>query len=153
MITDALTMFFDTFSLAGAAAGTAVVSNVIDLGSARDIGRGQPLRLRIQCDTTFTSGGALTLAVEYDDSPNPDGSGSTQRVVAPTVALAGLTAGAVLLDLYLPDNLQRYLVVKATPGTAAVTAGAISAFILFDSDTPQGLAISNYPSAVPSTGF
>ena len=57
MILDSLLEFADATSVA-AAAGTALIGDVIDLQEARDIGNGEPIYLVIQCDTSIITGGA-----------------------------------------------------------------------------------------------
>ena len=52
--------------------GSTASSNVIDLGVARDIAGGvtEALKLLIQVNTTFTSGGSATLQVQVQTSPD-----------------------------------------------------------------------------------
>lgn len=57
MILDETLEFADAVSVA-AAAGTALIGDVIDLETARDMGNGQPVYLVIQCDTSIITGGS-----------------------------------------------------------------------------------------------
>lgn len=104
-------------------------TNKLDLGAVRDyVGQGQDLVLNVVVNTTFTSGGAATLAVAVLSCATVDGSYTT-HVSTPALALAGLTAGTILLQITLPPDIERYLKLTYTIGTAVMTAGAIDAWI------------------------
>lgn len=108
--------------------GDTASSNVYDAGNAAssDIGHIQGIYLNVQVDTAATSGGSATLTPVLQHSD--DNSTFADAMVGPQVALAGLTAGAVLWQTKLPLNLKRYTRVVWRVGTAALTAGAFSAF-------------------------
>jgi hypothetical protein len=129
MIIDAQARFFN----AQAVTSAAVISNIYDTLSsntpARNIGRGQPLRLVATIDTTFAGGTALTLT--YEQSANPDGSSST--VLSTGAVGATPAAGTKAWDVHVPQNTQRYVFVRATP-TGTYTAGALSAELVSDTD-------------------
>lgn len=138
MITDALNAFLTRVNLAGTAANATVTSDIIDLGplfsAARNLGRGQPLRLRVQVEASIV-GGPVTIA--YADSPNPDGSSPTVRDTGSASATSP-AAGMILRDIWLPDNLQRYVFLQVNNGAAAITAGVVTAAIVENSDSPPG---------------
>src|SRR5258706_1216162 len=110
MILDALLQFDNAVSLA-IAVGSQVSTNVIDLGitsgiptsasggGARDIGIGDDpaMKLLVQVSTTFTSGGAATLAVALQGAVD-NGAGAPAAFstwwTSPAYALATLVAGA-----------------------------------------------------------
>src|SRR6266478_2756933 len=118
MILDALLQFDNAVSLA-IAAGTQASTNVIDLGvtsgipssasggGARDIGIGDDpaLKLLVQVTTTFTSGGAGTLAVSLQGAID-NGAGAPAAYstwwTSPAYALAALNAGSRLFDMDMP---------------------------------------------------
>lgn len=129
MITDAQTRLFNAQAITNAA----VLSNIYDTGPstpARNIGRGQPLRLKATVDTTFAGGTGLSLT--YEQSDNPDGSSST---VLGTFALGATPAGGTsVLDVHVPQNTKRYVFARVTP-TGTYTAGALSVNIVSDTDT------------------
>ncbi len=109
--------------------GDTASSNVYDAGNAEssDIGHAaNGLYLNVNCDTTATSGGAATLQPVLQHSD--DNSTFVDAAAGPVVALAGLTAGASLWKTKLPLGLNRYTRVVFRVGTAALTAGAFSAF-------------------------
>jgi hypothetical protein len=152
MILDALLQFDSNVSLA-IAAGSQVSSNSIDLHivglpvlanlqGARDMGIGDDpaLKLLVQVTTTFTSGGAGTLAVALQGATD-NGSGVANAFstwwTSPTYALATLVAGARLMDMDMPRPpagiaVPRFLQLNYTVGSATMTAGKVSSFIVID---------------------
>lgn len=155
MILDSLLQFDNAVSLA-IAAGTQPSTNTIDFGiasgipssanggGARDMGIGDDpsLKLLAQVSTTFTSGGAGTLAVALQGAPD-NGAGApgafTTWWSSPTYALATLVAGARLLDMDFPRPpagiaVPRFVRLLWTIGTATMTAGNASAYVVLDRD-------------------
>lgn len=109
---------------------------------ARDIGIGDDpaLKLLVQVITTFTSGGAGTLAIALQGATD-NGSGQPAAFstwwTSPTYALATLVAGTRLYDMDMPRPpagiaIPRFLRMTWTIGSNAMTAGAIQAFIVLD---------------------
>lgn len=155
-IMDARNEFCDATSVA-AAAGTALVGNVIDLGAAaRDIGNGEPLYLNITVDTEIITGGSagtIQFFLASDDAAAiaTDGSATIHLTSASIVtddagangALA--SAGATILCAALPQGAiyERYLGILCTIGTTTVTAGKINAWLSKD---PRGWRA--YPDAL-----
>lgn len=146
MILDERNEFADATSVA-AAAGCAVIGDVIDLGAAsRDIGNGEPVFLVITTDTEVITGGAAGT-IQFDlvsDSLATLGAGvladctthfSTGSMVTDDAALndARLNAGGVIACVALPyGTYERYLGILCTIGTTTVTAGKINAFLTHD---------------------
>jgi hypothetical protein len=145
MIIDSLNEFADATSVA-AAAGTALIGNVIDLGATpQDLGNGEPMYLIITVDTSIITGGvagtiAFSLASDAQAAIATDGSATTHintgTFVTDDVALAALLEGSVAYVGAVPTGAgkayERYLGVLATVGTTTVTAGAINAFLTKD---------------------
>lgn len=146
MIMDERTEFADAASVA-AAAGTALIGDVIDLGAvARDMGSGQPLYLVITTDTEIITGGsagtiAFQLASDAQAAIATDGSASvhidTGTFVTDDSAAnsAQLNAGGVIFCGPLPLQgrvYERYLGILAVIATTTVTAGTINAFLTLD---------------------
>lgn len=144
MIMDERTEFADAASVA-AAAGTALIGDVIDLGSvARDIGGGQQAWLVITCDTSIITGGAagtiqFSLASDAQAAIAVDGSATVHLTTAAFVtdddALNRWDAGGVIFAGALPMEgpvYERYLGILCTIATTTVTAGKINAFITLD---------------------
>lgn len=150
MILDSRNEFADAVSVA-AAAGTALIGNVIDTAAVvRDLGMGQPLYFVVTVDTEIITGGAagtikFQLASDAAAAIATDGSASVHLdsgtfVTDGTDANdAELKAGAVMFAAPLPMEgraYERYLGVLCTIATATVTAGKINAFLTLD--PPRG---------------
>jgi hypothetical protein len=166
---------FDTNVSLAIAAGTQVSTNVIDLGitsgiptsanggGARDIGIGDDpaMKLLVQVITTFTSGGAGTLAVTLQGAVD-NGSGAPAAFsswwTSPAFALATLVAGGRLMDMDMPrppDGIAvpRYLRLSYAVATATMTAGNVSSFIVLDRDDQMYNGTNNsimggYPAGI-----
>jgi len=149
MILDALLQFDSALNLAQVP-GSYNSANVIDLHmlgipvlanlqGARDIGIGDDpaMKLLVQVGTTFTGGTSLSVALQ--GAPD-NGSGLPGTFVtwyiSPVYALAGLIAGARLLDMDMPRppagvQVPRFLrLVYAVLGT--MTAGTMNSYIVLD---------------------
>jgi len=132
--------FADATALSTAGTGRALVGDVIDLEVARDIGNGQVVYLVIQVTTAVTSAGAATvsfeLATDAAAAIATDGS-ATEHITTAAIPKATLVAGyEMCIPLPLEgDAYERYLGVIQNVGTAALTAGAINAFLTLD---PRG---------------
>ena len=143
MILDSLLEFADATSVA-AAAGTALIGDVIDLQEARDIGNGEPIYLVIQCDTDIITGGSagtvkFQLASDAAAAIATDGSATVHYdtgTIATGAAGSGLTAaGATIAAIALPmegNAYERYLGILCVTATTTTTAGAINAFLTKD---------------------
>jgi hypothetical protein len=146
MILDERNEFADAVSVA-AAAGTALIGDVIDLGTiTRDIGNGEPLYLVITTDTEIITGGSagtiqFALASDAQAAIATDGSASihflTKAYVSDDAAAndAQLNAGGVIAVVALPRSgvvYERYLGILCIIATTTVTAGKINAFLTHD---------------------
>lgn len=146
MILDERTEFADATALNTGAAGTYNVGDIIDSGVARDLGQ-QPVYLVIQITTAVTSAGAATVQFQLVSDATSTISTTTQTIHAITAAIpkATLVAGYQLV-IPLPAEqpaYERYLAIQQVTGVAALTAGAINAFLTLD---PNGNRA--YPDAV-----
>lgn len=150
MILDERNEFADAASVA-AAAGTAMIGDVIPLGSiARDMGMGEPVWLVITCATEIITGGAagtikFQLASDAQAAIATDGSATVHLdsgtfVTDDSAANATqMNAGEVIFAAPLPvqgNVYEAYLGILAVIGTTTVTAGAINAFLTLD--PPRG---------------
>jgi hypothetical protein len=143
MILDNLLEFADATSVA-AAAGTALIGDVIDLQEARDIGNGEPIYLVIQCATSIITGGdagtiKFQLASDAQAAVATDGSATihfdTGTFVTDGDDANALDAGAVIAAIALPMEgrvYERYLGILCITATTTTTAGAINAFLTKD---------------------
>lgn len=130
MILDQLHTFADAQAVTSVA--TNASTNDIDLGAARDLGKGQELWLYAYVQTTATSGGSATLTAALVTDDNSAFSSATTLLTTSAIAVASLTAGLVLLKQRIPSTTERYLRVNWIVATAALTAGKFSAFIATD---------------------
>lgn len=144
MILDERLEFADATSVA-AAAGTALIGDVIDLGeTTSDVGNGQPIYLYISVDTSIITGGtagvvAFALVSDAQAAIATDGSATihwqSQDFVTDDDALNDLDAGYRIGPIALPMGLplyERYLGLLCITTTTTTTAGAISAGLTFD---------------------
>ena len=142
MFLDAQLLFSDAQAITAAAAST----NIVDLGSARDIGLGENLYVGVTVDVAFTDAGSdstLTVALQGDstDTFTPDS----------TVTLFTIPALAAIGDSFFARispavaNL-RYIRLYYTPVTGDLTTGSVTAFITKDIqkviDYPKGYTIT-----------
>lgn len=140
MILDERTEFCDATALNTGAAGSYLIGDVIDLGLLFNstVGDnmgiiGEDLYFIVQVDTAVTSGGAATvqfhLCSDAQAAIATDGS-ATYHFSSAAIGKATLIAGYQAVMVKLPaGTYERYLGVLQTTGTAALTAGAVSAFL------------------------
>ena len=137
MILDELCEFADATALSTAGTSTYNVGSSVDSSVARDLGNGQPIYCVIQV-TTAVAGTSSTVvfALRSDSSATlaVDGSATTHWR-SEAIAEATLVAG---FELVFPIPLgpdiayERYLGIQITVGAAALSAGAINAFLTMD---------------------
>ena len=133
MILDERAEFCDATSIA-ASAGTALVGDVMDLTTARDMGNGHSLYLVVQLTTAVASGGSATVNIQLaSDAAAAIATDGSATVHWQTGALAKtvFTAGkqfVVPLPWENPDY-EQFLGIIVTTATATTTAGAVNAFL------------------------
>jgi hypothetical protein len=112
---------------------TVYSDNVIDLLTPnRNIGRGRNMRAYAVVDTDYV-GGTSIQAQLIEHATSTGSSSPTVLATGPAVAVADAVAGAVLMDVLVPDTDKQYLSYRyITVGN--VTAGKVSSFILADTD-------------------
>lgn len=145
-ILDERTEFADATALSTAGTGRALVGDVIDSSVARNVANGRPLYLVIQVTTAVTSAGAATVSFEFVSDAQAaiavDGTASMHFASA-AIPKATLVAGYKAVVIALPLEgvaYERYLGVIANVGTAALTAGAINAFLTTDPNRWKAIA-------------
>ena len=149
MMMDKLLEFCNSTALNTGAAGSYIIGDVVNTGSTptlKDLGNGQPLYLVIQVDTAVDSSADNTTQAFalVSDSVSTLDSSLTTHCTTGTQAQATLVAGKTfIMALPLGVNYEQYIGIQQTTGTAAATAGAVSAFIVTD---PAGWAA--YPDAI-----
>lgn len=148
MFMDSTLKFAQDLSIA-APAGTALVGDVIDLGTApADFGDvSRPMYLVIQMTEGVVSAGAATLqfiiATDAQAAIATNGT-ATQHVLTGVMPKTALTKGTQLvLQLpFTPPAYERYLGLLVVTGTATTTTAEINAFLTVDPQTwkayPEG---------------
>ena len=150
MIMDERTEFADNVTLSGS--GTAVVGDVIDLGSTgRDVGNGQELYLVIKTggtEITSGSGGNLEFQLVSDSTENLATSPTVHFSTGDlTINVAGsnddrLNAGGYIARVAIPTgDFERYLGIRRIT-SVAFTARTVDAFL-----TPNPAAWKAYANA------
>lgn len=146
MILDKLLLFCSGQALTA----TAVSTDVIDLGVARDISPGEPIQGFVDTVTDLLSGGSSTLQVQVQGST--DNSTFTTYWESEAIAKASVTAPGSRIDFEMPRPtpgraLPRYLRLNFVVGTANFTAGTITAGLLGARDDlvtyPAGVNVVN----------
>jgi len=143
---------------ASQAAGTFNFTDVIDLGTARDIGNGQPVYLVLVCtggaDGIITGGAAGTISFQLvSDATGTIQTDGTQSVhlktkdyVTDDSSLNEIKNGDVFFVGALPtggnEPYERFLALQLVVATTTTTEGTVSAFLTHD---PTGW--TSYPDA------
>jgi hypothetical protein len=129
------------------ATGDTASTNVYDAGSANasDLSlTGENLWITARVNTTATSGGSATVQAVLQDSA--DNATFADVIAGPAIAVAGLTAGANMLQITPPAGLRRYTRIAYRVAVAALTAGKFDAFysntIQRNVSRPSGFAVS-----------
>lgn len=144
MILDKTLMFSELQALTTTAPST----NIVDLGSVRDIGQGEELWLTVRVGTAAASTGSSTVTIALQtDTASGFGTAVTLAQTA-AIAKASLTANTEVWKIPLPEGVQRYLRLNYTVATADLTAGTFDAFLSLDRRQN-----SYYASGVPVGGF
>lgn len=132
MILDALL----ALSKAQAVTNSAVSTNTIDLGVARDIGSGRELYAVITVDEAATAAGAATVTFQAIVSANADLSAGDVVSQTGAIGKADLTLGRKPIVVPIsPNNLpgtpngRRYLGLNYSVGTGPLTAGKFTCYI------------------------
>lgn len=138
MILDERNEFADATALDTGGTGLALLGDVIDLGAEapEGFGEGEQMYLCIQVTTAVTSAGAATVQFQLVSDAQAaiaaDGS-ETLHAQSDAIPKATLVAGyMVVLPVPQTPDYERYLGVQTNVGTAALTAGAVNAFLTLD---------------------
>lgn len=129
--------FVDGLSLSsGTNTGYNNTGDLIDLGTARDIGGGEVMYLVFQVDEAIGGSSSTVSFMLVSDSTTTIATNGAQTIhyASDVIAEADLVAGYTLcvpLPLEAPEY-ERYLGVQLNVGTAALNAGSFSAFITRD---------------------
>jgi hypothetical protein len=109
---------------------SAASTNVLDLVTENlEMGAGNPYWLNIRIGTAFAGGTSITFELSYDTTLPIDAS-STVIWQTPAIATASLTAGAWIMRMPLPYNIdeEQYVGLFYTVA-GTMTAGTINAWL------------------------
>ena len=143
MYVDAQTLFSDAQAITASAAS----ENVVDFGSARDIGVGQELYLVVLVDVAFTDAGddsTVAVTIETDDNV---GFASATTVQTIGTFAAESAAGSRFVARLQPDaGWEQYVRLYYTVANGNLTTGSLTAFLTTDiyawSAYPIGYTVS-----------
>ena len=123
------------FSTAQAVTSTAISENTLDLGSARDLGAGQPVWIVLQVTTALTNTGTVAVTVVNHTSAPTSTVGTTIMTLG-TIAAAS-AAGTKLQAILPPCATDRqHLAVQYTV-SGTVSAGAVDCFLTATPDNAK----------------
>jgi len=132
MILDEENLFSDKQAVTVTAGST----NVVDLGVKRDIGKGTPIPLLIQCTEDAAADGAATVKFSVRISDNSDMSNSKTVIETGAIPKADLVAGYQVPISYIPLGTEgRHVDVYYTVATGPLTAGKFTAGITAGNQT------------------
>ena len=117
---------------AQAVSASAASTNIIDLGSDRDIGPGEDMRLVFSCDTT-QEGTLPTVTFKLQTSAT---AGGTFTDLATSRTVDAMSSGDAVV-MGLPDTNEQFIRAYFTIGGSSISAGAFSAQIVKDASQWQ----------------
>jgi hypothetical protein len=127
------------FSEAQAVTATAVSTNTLDLGQARDIGAGEDLSVFIDVDVAALAAGAATVDFQFISSASAALTSPTELASTGPIGKAELTLGRKAIELKVQRALlnaqplgQRYVGLQYVVATGPLTAGSFTAGIVVD---------------------
>lgn len=132
------------FSKDQAITATANSTDVIDTGSARNLGVGHPLGVAVQVTEDFATLTSLTVEFQTDSAENFSGATTLFSVVVP---VADLEAGYKIPPIYVPRGTKRYVRLRYVVGGSNATAGKVTAGLVLDQTDWQA-----YPGVVGGYG-
>ena len=113
--------------------GSELSENIIDLGAAKNVAKGQPLYLVITVDTSFAT--ATSINFQLMTHTTTTVSSGSIMVETGAIAIASLTAGRAPIVIPVADALgtaKRYVGLYCVLAGSNATAGAITAFLAHD---------------------
>lgn len=137
MIMDERNEFADATALSTAGTSTYNVGDFIDLGSVTNYIGGsnaKQMYLVIQVSTTVSgTSSTVTFKLVSDATTTiaTDGS-ATQHLATAAIPEATLVAGYQIVFALPSGAYERYLALQTTIGAAALSAGAVNAFLTYD---------------------
>jgi len=147
-------MFLDKqnmLSEAQAVTASAVSTNTIDLGVARDIAPGEDLSIFVAVDVAALAAGAATVEFQVISSAAAALTSPTVLSSTGPIGKAELTLNRKLIELKVPRAVllaqpvgQRYLGIQYVVATGPLTAGSFTAGIVVDFQDQKQLYASGF---------
>jgi hypothetical protein len=130
MILDKLNTFSDAQAVTSSVASTDYINQLAAGGAIQ-----RPAYLEVRVDTLATSTDSATVAFSLQSADDSAFSTNlTTHFSSGAIAKADLTAGKVVAQTPLPQNLRQYVRVYYTVAVADLTGGKFDAYIV---DTPS----------------
>ena len=121
------------FSDAQAVTATAASTNLIDIGSARDIGVGETLYLVSSIDVDMTDASSdSTLAVTLETDDNAGFSSATTIATIGTFAALSVAGTRIVIKLPPDVGYEQFIRVLYTPANGNLTTGSFTTFLTTD---------------------
>lgn len=143
MIHDAHNLFSDAQALTAAAAS----SNILDLGTIRDLGTGENLYIVLTVDTALTDTGSnstVTVDLQTDDNSGFSSNATAQTLF--TIAAVAAAGTKYIARIQPGAGNERYARLYYTMNNGDLTTGAVTAEIVHDVDKfvayPKGYTIT-----------
>jgi len=124
MILDGDMIFSDSQSETTVAAHDS--TNVVNFGAAHV---GYNNKVIIAVPTACTSSGSATVIFSVVTDDNASFSSATTLFTSSTYAYSDLTTGKLVAEYVLPWEVEQYVKIIYTIGTAALTGGAFNAYV------------------------
>jgi hypothetical protein len=105
---------------------SAYSTDVIDLGSLRDVGAGEEIQVLIQATEAFTAAGAATLTVSLETATTENFASPVTLASTGAIPVASLTLGSKASITAVPGKVLRYLRLSFVVATGPMTAGKIT---------------------------
>jgi hypothetical protein len=109
--------------------GSANSTDVLDLGSSRDVGAGETNSVVVQVTEAFNNCTSLTVALQTSST---EAFSVPVQLTAATVVLASLTAGAKFSIGAIPRGVLKYIRIAYTVTGSAPSTGKITAGVAVD---------------------
>jgi hypothetical protein len=124
---------------------SAYSTDLIDLGSLRDVGAGEQVQTLIQTTEAFTAAGAATLTVTLETATDAAFTVPVALASTGAIPVASLTLGSKASITTVPGGCLRYLRLSFVVATGPMTAGKVTSALGVESIFQDNVS---FPDAV-----